>query len=110
MMEKNTRRPRSFGLLLFPQFEVLDMAGPIEVLISLSRTKGFEDMSFSIISRDMNPVSHGPAPPDETSRNFAGKHLYLPTYMLETAPQLDVLIVPGVMVHLISVQTVPRRI
>ena len=71
------------------------MAGPIEALIDLSRKKGFEEMSLSIISRTLDPISPGPIPPDETSCNFAGRHRYLPTHTLQNAPQLDVLIVPG---------------
>ena len=52
-------------------------------------------MTLSMISRTLDPVSVGPIPPDERSRDFAGKQLYIPTHTLQNAPQLDVLLVPG---------------
>lgn len=87
--------PKSFGLLLYPQFEVLDMAGPMETLNCLAQKKGFVDMTLSIISRSLDPVSPGINSKAEASSQFAAKQLYLPTHTLDTAPQLDVLIIPG---------------
>lgn len=49
--------PKSFGILLYPRFELLDAAGPLEALICLSRREGFEDMRLSIISETMDAVS-----------------------------------------------------
>ncbi|KAK5678087.1 hypothetical protein LTS10_009256 [Elasticomyces elasticus] len=79
--------PRRFGLLLYPEFEVLDVAGPIEALIGLSQ-RGYEDMKLSIISHTLDPVSPG-------LNEFGRAIRYLPTHTFETAPQLDVLLVPG---------------
>ena len=42
---KGVEFPKSFGVLLYPQFEVLDVAAPIEALNVLSRHKGYEEMS-----------------------------------------------------------------
>ena len=87
--------PKSFGLLLYPQFEVLDVAGPIEALNCLARADGFENMKLSIVSRSLDPVSIGPSDPRSKGSDFMGVQLYQPTHTFETAPQLDVLIVPG---------------
>ena len=87
--------PKSFGILLFPQFEVLDAAGPIEALNVLARSDGFEDMTLSIISKTSEPISVGPVPPNTKGRNFLGPQLYVPTHTFESAPHIDVLIVPG---------------
>ena len=88
-------KPLSYGLLLFPQFEVLDAAGPIEALNVLSFYMNQQDMKLSVIAQTMNPVSVGPIPPNTTGQKFTGQQLYQPTHTFETAPILDVLIVPG---------------
>lgn len=87
--------PKSFGVLLYPQFEVLDVAAPIEALNVLARLEGYEDMRLSIISKTLDPVSVGPIAPDTKSLGFAGTQLYIPTHTFETVPHLDVLLVPG---------------
>ena len=92
---KGVSFPKSFGVLLYPQFEVLDVAAPIEALNVLARLEGYEDMTLSIISKTLDPISVGPIAPDTRSLGFAGTQLYLPTHTFETAPQLDVLLVPG---------------
>ncbi|KAF2154522.1 class I glutamine amidotransferase-like protein [Myriangium duriaei CBS 260.36] len=98
-------RPRSYGLVLFPQFEVLDVAGPLEALNCLTRinAEGYEgvtqdeieEIKLSVIACDKNPVNPGPITPEKTSVNFAGQQFYLPTYTFDTAPDLDVVIIPG---------------
>ncbi|KAI9703103.1 MAG: hypothetical protein M1820_005975 [Bogoriella megaspora] len=87
--------PRSFGVLYYPGFEVLDIAGPLEALNVLSRMKGFEDMELSIISKTLDPVNVGPIAPDTTSQSFTGRQRYLPTHTFADAPPLDVLMIPG---------------
>jgi hypothetical protein len=87
--------PKSLGLLLYPQFEVLDVAGPIETLNCLARSDGFGDMKLSIISRTLGPVSIGPNDRHEKGSGCLGVQLYQPTHTFDTAPQLDVLLVPG---------------
>ena len=94
-MADTSKFPRSFGLLIYPQFEVLDAMGPIEALNCLARTPGFEDMTLSIISKTLDPVSVGPLPPDTLGQNFTGRQVFTPTHTFETAPHLDVLLVPG---------------
>ncbi|KAI9663720.1 MAG: hypothetical protein M1821_007210 [Bathelium mastoideum] len=94
-MSQYPKFPKSFGVLYYPAFEVLDIAGPLEALNVLSRMKGFEDMELSIISKTLDPVSVGPIAPNTTSQNFAGRQRYLPTHTFADAPPLDVLIIPG---------------
>ena len=94
-MASKSDTPKSFGLLLYPQFEVLDWAGPIEALNTLSRKPEYQDMTLSVIAKTLDPVTPGPIGKDKTSINFTGRQLYLPTHTFETAPVLDVLLVPG---------------
>lgn len=90
-----TERPISYGLLLFPQFEVLDAAGPIETLNVLSFQLDHQEIELSVIAETLDPVGPGAVPPDTKSLQFNGQQKYLPTHTFENAPQLDVLIVPG---------------
>ncbi|KAK3057457.1 hypothetical protein LTR09_001641 [Extremus antarcticus] len=81
--------PQSYGLLLFPQFEVLDAAGPIEVLNVLSNYFVDSKINLSVITPNKDLVSPG------VGQNFLGNQLYKPTHSLDDAPPLDVLIIPG---------------
>lgn len=66
------------GFLVFPQVTQLDLAGPFEVF---ARTP---DTTVHLIGRSLNPVESAPG------------HLRLqPTISMQSAPQLDVLCVPG---------------
>lgn len=87
--------PLQYGLLLFPNFEVLDAAGPIEVLNVLSFYMDHQDIKLAVIAETMDLVSPGPIAPQTHSAQFVGQQLYKPTHTFETAPVLDVLIVPG---------------
>ena len=88
-----SKTPLSYGALLFPGFEVLDIAGPLEALNCLSMLDGQENMTLSVIARSMDPLT--PAAPDGKGKNFTSKQLYLPTHTFDNAPQIDVLLVPG---------------
>jgi transcriptional regulator GlxA family with amidase domain len=80
--------PTSVGIVLYPGFEVMDAAGPIEALNCLSEVAGENKMTFSIISRNLDPLSPG-------RNKFTAAQQYLPTHTFETAPQIDLLLVPG---------------
>lgn len=95
MAADQAKKPLSYGLLLFPQFEVLDAAGPIETLNVLSFQLDHQEIKLSVIAESLDPVGPGAVPPDTKSLHFNGQQKYLPTHTFETAPQLDVLIVPG---------------
>ena len=85
--------PLSYGALLYPGFEVLDIAGPLEALNTLSRIDGQEGMTLSIISKTMDPIN--PGPPNAKGSTFTSKQQYLPTHTFDNAPKVDVLLVPG---------------
>ncbi|KAK3670127.1 hypothetical protein LTR78_009974 [Recurvomyces mirabilis] len=80
--------PKSIGLLLYPGFEALDAVGPIEALNCLCNFPGYEDLKLSIISRSLEPIALG-------DRDFLRAQKYLPTHTFDTAPQLDMLLIPG---------------
>jgi putative intracellular protease/amidase len=92
--------PTRIGLILYPEFEVLDVFGPIEALNTISRinpaftpppplppTPLTVPLSLSIIASTMEPVVAGQG-------EF--KQSFVPTHTFETAPKdLEVLICPG---------------
>ncbi|KAF9553411.1 class I glutamine amidotransferase-like protein [Agrocybe pediades] len=86
----------TFGVLLLPGYQLLDMAGPVDYLQIHSRefTPMIPDATSDIlntapiikwhfIAENLNPVSASSGPP------------LTPTDTFETAPKLDYLIVPG---------------
>ncbi|GLB41556.1 putative protein kinase activity [Lyophyllum shimeji] len=81
--------PTRFGIVVFPGFQALDAFGPLDALNSLAY---YFPLDLSIIAATMDPVSTRPpnAPPQG---NFSES--IVPTHTFETAPPLDVLIVPG---------------
>jgi transcriptional regulator GlxA family with amidase domain len=81
------------GLLLYPEFEILDMAGPMECLNVLSVYMG-KDLQLHVIGSTMNPMGPGPIEKGPMS-SFAGQQLYMPTCTVHDAPPIDLLIVPG---------------
>jgi putative intracellular protease/amidase len=93
--------PTKFGLILYPQFEVLDVFGPIEALNVISRpqftapqsTKSLAiPLRLSIIASSLNPV---PAMEYDYPRPQF-QETFNPTHTFETAPDdIEVLIVPG---------------
>ena len=91
----------SYGILLYPCFELLDIAGPLEILNMLSALPDHGGMSLSIIARTMESVSPYLPPSTENASqptlrpHFHGQQRWLPTHTFETAPKLDVLLVPG---------------
>jgi transcriptional regulator GlxA family with amidase domain len=87
-MSELAKFPKSIGIVLYPGFEVLDAAGPIEALNCLAFSPGDKDLKFSIISRSMEAVRPG-------ANSFTLSQGYLPTHTFDNAPQLDMLLVPG---------------
>ncbi|KAJ4148386.1 hypothetical protein LMH87_002859 [Akanthomyces muscarius] len=101
--------PTSYGVLLYPGFEVLDVAGPIECLNTLTDQLTDQKLTLSIIGRPVDGASQVPAPvspanpqdgtPESDRRidsfNFKSAQIYQPTHTFDTAPPLDILIVGG---------------
>ncbi|KAI3394949.1 hypothetical protein diail_2056 [Diaporthe ilicicola] len=97
--EHDTPKPVSFGVVVFPAFQPLDLFGPLDVLSLLSRSNR---MNLYIIAETLEPVStkqlpvtgdDNTQPPPTQSPGFGAS--ILPTHSFATAPALDVLLVPG---------------
>ena len=78
----------SVGILVFPDVEVLDFAGPFEVL---STTRLNEETRYS----DSSPFDVFLVAETEDPVVATGGLRVLPAHGLETCPPLDVLVVPG---------------
>ncbi|KAG5636623.1 hypothetical protein H0H81_007391 [Sphagnurus paluster] len=85
-------RPVSFGVLVFPGFQALDVFGPLDAFNTLFFAFG-APLKLSIIAESLDPVSTRPrtAPPGASDFDES----IVPTHTYDTAPPLDVLIVPG---------------
>lgn len=90
----SSQPPKSFGLLLFEGFQVLDAAGPMDCLNILAMFME-KEMKVSVIAKSLDFVTPGPADKSQPGGAFNGQQLYKPTHTFDNAPQLDVLIVPG---------------
>ena len=76
-----TRKAFTAGILLFPDAEALDWAGPLEVFGMATQT--LEDARVVTVAESAEPV-----------RCFNGLQV-LPDYEFTNAPALDVIVVPG---------------
>lgn len=94
-MSKPDGQPAHYAVLLFPGFQLLDVAGPIDVLTILSWTHS--PLKLSMISE----TAPGAVPnvvdglsPGSNGTNFSTR--VIPTYSFANAPaDIDCLIVPG---------------
>jgi putative intracellular protease/amidase len=91
------KAPTRFGLLLYPGFAPLDVFGPIQALTSLSYA--YSDLNLTIIAETLDPVY--PGPPAVGVKTVWPVVIYstvsegiLPTHTFETAPPIDVLMIP----------------
>jgi transcriptional regulator GlxA family with amidase domain len=89
-LNKPGGKPVNFGVLLFPAFQALDVFGPLDALNVLSRSY---PMNLYTIAATMDPVSTKLLTEQPIKSSF--EQLIQPTHTLETAPPLDVLLVPG---------------
>ena len=89
------KKPKSYGVALYPEFELLDIGGTLEALNFLARVRSNETITLSVLAKTLDPVTPGPISPDKTGAKFAGHQRWLPTHTFENAPDLDVLLVPG---------------
>lgn len=84
-----TDTPTSYGYILFPGFQAIDVFGPLDALNTLSWS---HNITLSLIAKTLDPVSTQWRAP--TIVSTFGESI-LPTTTFATAPPLDVLIVPG---------------
>ncbi|KIX05665.1 uncharacterized protein Z518_03637 [Rhinocladiella mackenziei CBS 650.93] len=87
--------PKRFGMVLFDGFQLIDVAGPVDVLNVLSTR--VEGISLSLIAEDLSPKSTLPKvwPANMGMAQFTTSQTLQPTHTFDTAPELDVLIIPG---------------
>ncbi|KAF2264172.1 class I glutamine amidotransferase-like protein [Lojkania enalia] len=94
--------PKSIGVVLFPGFQLLDVAGPLDILNILSYT---HPITLSILSSTLAPVSTAHSNPltSNTSNtpstlpvNSTCSQSLVPTHTFSNPPaDLEVLLVPG---------------
>lgn len=82
--------PRSYGMLLFRGYEHLDVFGPLDILSSLSLKT---PLSLALIAESMEPVTSQPQMNLPVNSSVWAR--LLPTHTFETAPDIEVLFVPG---------------
>ncbi|KAH6889663.1 class I glutamine amidotransferase-like protein [Thelonectria olida] len=87
--------PKKYGIVVYPGFQLIDVCGPVDVLNVLSTH--VEGISLSIITETLEPTSTFPKvwPEKMGMPPFTTSELLTPTHTFDTAPQLDVLIIPG---------------
>ncbi|CAA9959118.1 ThiJ/PfpI family protein [Pyrenophora teres f. maculata] len=87
----STTLPTKIGILLYPSFQLIDVAGPLDALNILSYT---HPLTLSIVAATLTPISTQTAAGTQRGSIFAQS--IMPTHTFETAPRdLDVVIVPG---------------
>jgi len=89
-VELNTEVPVNFGIIVFPGFQALDAFGPLDALNTLA-VDHLPPLNLFIIAETLDPVST--KPPNAPNSNFGQS--VVPTHTFDTAPQLDVLLIPG---------------
>ncbi|CAF3588062.1 unnamed protein product [Rotaria socialis] len=89
MTDNQTR----LGVVLFPGFALLDVAGPMQFFNQLSAIKPFE---LSIIAKTMDAVYTTPPKNTVPESKFdrIGEAM-LPTHTFDNAPEFDILLIPG---------------
>ncbi|KAG5636622.1 hypothetical protein H0H81_007390 [Sphagnurus paluster] len=86
------RHPVHFGIIVFPGFQALDVFGPLDAFNTLSFAFDVP-LKLSIIAETLDTVSTRPRTAVPGASDF--DESIVPTHTYDTAPPLDVLIVPG---------------
>ncbi|KAE8843192.1 hypothetical protein PTNB73_01239 [Pyrenophora teres f. teres] len=82
----STTLPTKIGILLYPSFQLIDVAGPLDALNILSYT---HPLTLSIVAATLTPISTQTAAGTQRGSIFAQS--IMPTHTFETAPRdLDV--------------------
>ncbi|KAK3397068.1 class I glutamine amidotransferase-like protein [Sordaria brevicollis] len=97
-------QPKTYALLLFRSFEILDAYGPLEILQFVSH---FHSLNLLIFSRSFpSPVSTSPTLASMNPMNSSFYPSFVPTHPIPSTPQqwedmketlegIDVLLIPG---------------
>jgi len=91
-MSSSSAAPTKYGVVLFPNFQLLDIAGPLDILNILAQS---HKLSLSILSSTLQPVSTLPIiEGDCISPTFSQS--IVPTHTFDEPPEdIEVLLVPG---------------
>lgn len=84
--------PRTYGIILFRMFDMLDVYGPSEVLQFIG---GSYKTDIVYIAETLDPITTRPAAANMNPLNSSVYPSLTPTHTFDTAPELDVLIIPG---------------
>lgn len=84
--------PTRYGIALFPGFQALDAFGPLDALNILSDQT---QISLSILAETLEPVSTRITHAEGNQKHSSFEQRVVPTHTFDSAPPLDVLIVPG---------------
>ena len=96
--------PLHYAIILFPGFQLLDAAGPLDVLNAVTlRVPDAEKVSLTIVAETLDPVSTKPATIASTGMNTTCSHSIMPDQtfgdycnaVVQGEKQCDVLLVPG---------------
>ncbi|KAH8807300.1 class I glutamine amidotransferase-like protein [Xylogone sp. PMI_703] len=88
-------KPLKYGVIIYPGFQLIDVAGPVDILnVASSHVPG---ISLSLIAPTLDPISTKPtSKPPLGLPEFTTSQQLIPTHTFDNAPaDLDVLIVPG---------------
>ncbi|KAG9190268.1 hypothetical protein G6011_08356 [Alternaria panax] len=88
----DTPVPRTYGIVLFRMFDMLDVYGPSEILQFIG---GSHQTNVVYIAETLEPVTTRPVMAAMNPLNSSVYPSLTPTHTFETAPDLDVLIIPG---------------
>jgi transcriptional regulator GlxA family with amidase domain len=81
-MAETIEKVRNVGILIFPDVELLDFCGPYEAFTA-ARLDGQRCFNTFTVAETLDPV------------NAAAGLRFIPDYTIDTAPKIDVLVVPG---------------
>lgn len=84
--------PTRLGYILFPGFELFDVWAPLSALNWLSYQHNF---NLTLIADTLDPVPNGLFNPVFNVANSTFNSSFIPTHTFATAPELDILVVPG---------------
>ncbi|KAL4912926.1 class I glutamine amidotransferase-like protein [Aspergillus aurantiobrunneus] len=85
--------PTKYGMLLFRGFELLDVFGPLEALSLVAHR--IDTIALYLLSETLDPVTTQPQTASMNPFNSSFAPTINPTHTLDSAPDIDVLIVPG---------------
>lgn len=84
--------PQTYGVVLFRGFDLIDVYGPTEILQLIGQ---MHKTQILFLSEKLEPVTTQPLMAMMNPQNSSVYPSLTPTHTFETAPELDVLIIPG---------------